>query len=570
MRIHRHAWRFVSGAHMAGRPRTNHSFLYRGTRIIHPSGRAWRWSHMAGWSRALVRLGTLAVLAGGVYGWFTHRDDTRDALIGAGCLLAALGGLGLYRVARRWRHTRTVVHPLAAALAPLLGVQPLAAQELISLPARYGKTVDGPVGHVELPAAFAASPDQRKAVDHLLSSRLPIEIETTWYTATAPMRVAVAASPRPPDMVPWSSMTEAMADCPKGKVVIGLDRRRNVYRGDFNSDDPHWGMSVASGRGKSSFLQAVAAQVLHQDPEATVTGIDPKMSSLDPLIGIPGVVVANDPRNIVGMWDTIEEYVLEMESRLDRLAQDPTLSFPVSLLIVDELNQFSAMTAATWRAMKEKGDPAIAPMWMRLASVFWMGRAVHCHVIMVGQRLDEKATGGIGLRDSLGFRGLAGFRPQNWLMLVGTTPIPRSQKPRGRWIYSDGQDETWIQNVYGTPDEIRAYALEGRRPDFAAAPVSPIAVPDTQLPAETVPEGTGTGTAAMAAQVTWVVGMQSAADHLGIKVEAFKKRRQRAGGSLPGEVRQGNQPAWSATDLDAWRASWPRVVSATERESETA
>jgi hypothetical protein len=37
-------------------------------------------------------------------------------------------------------------------------------------------------------------------------------------------------------------------------------------------------------------------------------------------------------------------------------------------------------------------------------------------------------------------------------------------------------------------------------------------------------------------------------------METFKKRRQRAGGKLPGELRQGSQPAWTEADLTAFAA----------------
>ncbi len=536
-------WRWAVGHHLV-RPRTNYGGLRRATTTASHAHTVTWWGHASMATRAGVRWLSLAVLAGGLYGYWRHPVATLVIL--AICLVTGLATLALRlaKIWRRWRHTRQVVHPLATALAPMLELSVQETHQAIHLPTTYSTIVDGPIGHISLPDAYPASPEQRKTVEHLIRSRLPVEIETTWQTTRRPMRLQLTASPPPPDKVPWASMLPALDECPKGEVVIGLDKKRQIYRGSFNCDDPHWGMSVGSGRGKSTFLQVTAAQILHQDPNASATIIDPKITSLDALAGIPGVTIANNPRDVEGMWAAIDDYVREMERRLNVLSEDPTAEFPIALLIIDELNQFSAMTSAVWKEKKEKGDPSTAPIWMRIASVLWMGRVARCHCILVGQRLDERATGGIGLRDSLGFRGLGGFRPQTWMMLIGTTPIPRSQKQRGRWIYSDGQEETWIQNIYGTPQEIRDYALSGRRPELST-------VPDQRalFPVEDPPQGTGTP--ALEAG-RWIVGLAAAADYLGITVDALKKRRQRDPNRFPAEHRHGNQPAWLSTSLDGY------------------
>lgn len=538
--------RFVEGRPLGRQPATNATFLRRADRVLSSTGRASSWAHLPGWERAAVRLGSLAVIALAGLAYFT----------GSGWLWAALSILivsGLSVAAwrawqrwRDWRHQQTFVRPLGRALAPTLGLSIRQASAAIRFPRNYADTAMGELGRIMLPDTF--HPDQQRTLGLLVKSRLPVDADLSWRLSNRPIHLAVNASPKPPDRIPFADLRAEMDKCQPGDIVIGLDRRREVFRGSFRTEDPHWALSMGSGRGKSSFLQLVIAQILHQDPGATVTAVDPKMTSLDAMVGVPGFTVANDPRDVPGMWATIEGFAAEMERRMDTRQVDPTAEFPVALLVIDELNQFSAMSAAIWRTTKEKGDPATPPIWLTLAGILWQGRAFNCHVIAVGQRMDERATGGIGLRDSFGLRGLAGFTAQQWAMLVGTSPVPRSQKPRGRIIFWDGSEATWVQAGYGTPEELRAYALEGRR-DMSGL------TPDTApQPAETAPSRTDTGTA-------WVVGLAAGADYVGLSPAAFEKRRQRVGGSLPGEVRQGNQPAWTATDLDAWRESWPRVVA---------
>jgi hypothetical protein len=573
--VARTGWRFLAGHDLIGRDRrrTDATTWRRSSQFAtRTRGQTVPWSHLRGVERAGVRW--VCATAGWLVADHLAALPTLAVTGALTATMTAHGAVQGVRAVRGRRHRRSLVRPLAAALAPILDVDPVDAEQAITLPPGYHAITDGTVGHIAIPDHWQANADQKRAVEHLVSSRLPVDVDYAWRMSRHPFQVTLKASPKPPDLVRFAEMTGDMSRCAPGEIILGVDRHATLYRGDWNSDDPHWGASCGSGRGKSSWLQLIAAQILHQDPRATLTGIDPKMASFAPLIGIPGVIIHNDPRHVESMWSGIERVKDEMMRRLTTLEQNPDATFPFNLLMVDEVNMFSAMTLAVWRATKQKGDPAVPPVWMDLASILWMGRVVRCHVVMVGQRLDSPATGGIGLRDSLGLRALSGFTPQQWMMLVGQTPVLRSQKGRGRWVYSDGSTTTWVQNIYGTPAEIRDWALAGRRladavptdatPDRRTGPESAVTVshvPDapTARPAETGLAGTGTE---VMAGTQWVVGLDAGARYLDMKTEAFRKRRQRAGGLIPGEVRQGGQPAWSTDDLDAWRASWPRIVSA--------
>ena len=549
-------WRHLSGAAWHGKPLTDATWLQPATRRF---PQASRFHHAPRAHRAGVRLLAWCALLGVPAGLWQDRPLTLACLAVTGLLAVLVAARGLYRAGRSWHHDRGLVRPLAVALGPLIGVSDQRARKAIAISPAFATVKEGEIGTITLPDRFHASPDQRKAVQHLVSSRLPVDVDHQWQTSGRPQRLTLLAAPECPSMVPFDDLVSEMAKCNPSEVVIGLDRHERVFRGSFNLDDPHWGFSVGSGRGKSTFLMLAIAQLLHQEAEADATGIDPKMTSFDPLVGVPGITIANDPRDMGtwdretqrhagGMWGAIDDWVEDMMNRLDILKNDPAARFPISVLMLDEVNQFSAMTAAIWRNIKAKDEPATPPIWMKIASGCWMGRAVRKHVVMVGQRLDDKATGGIGLRDSLGFRGLAGFRKEQWDMLIGTRPVPRSQKPKGRWIYSDGQTETWVQNICPSTDPVEAglvirdYAMAGRRAGVATGVATGSG--HALSPAAT----TGVATA------TWVVGLDAGAAVLGLSADAFRQRRHRAGGTLPGEIRKGNQPAWTEADLAAFAA----------------
>jgi hypothetical protein len=277
-----------------------------------------------------------------------------------------------------------------------------------------------------------------------------------------------------------------------------------------------------------------------------VTTIDPKQSALPAcLVGVPGYRLANDPDNVPEMWDAIAEFEAEMIRRRHARILDPTAEFPMMLLNLDELSEFADMTRETWEEIRQDpeayGYPETAskqkraPVWRSIARLLRMGREYGVRVMVFTQRLDNASTGGIGLRDLLGWRGLAGFRKNQWMMLIGTMPVPKSVKRVGRWIYSDGDQEVWVQNVYGTPEQLRDYAMAGRRSADTERGHTPVHVPS--------PGG-------LPASVQWdIVGLQAAADYLRMPVETFRKQRRRAGG-IAGEGLQGRSPTWMTADLD--------------------
>lgn len=407
------------------------------------------------------------------------------------------------------------------------------------------------IGHIELPDHFRGSPEEKRAITQLANARLPFEVEIRWQMDRQPFQAVLMRVPQCPTVVPFAEVRDQVEACKPGEIFIGLDRHRKPYKGSFLTDDPHWGFEVGSRRGKSTFLSFTAAQILHQDARSTVTGIDVKRESFKSLFGVPRFTLVNDPRNIGAMWEEVHRFKLMMDERCDARAQDPTLEFPFALLLIDELSQFSAQSLQLWRQIKEKGDPAHPPVWDDVAAIMWQGAAFRCHVLLAGQRIDHQITGGIGLITSLGFRGLAGFRKQNWERLIGTHPIPRSRPERGRWCYSDGDKETWVQNVWATDEEIKSYALGGsQEATVQAPPTGPIVSSGKWESSEpAVDERAETGS-------KWVVGNAAAAAYLGLEIETFRKRRQTR--EIPNGQRDGKSPTWTTADLEEWAETWTR------------
>jgi hypothetical protein len=310
--LHRVAFRWLTGYAISGKHYTDATWFKRATRVYHPTRHVLYWHHLPRLHRMGYRWLITITLSGILYGLFTNHTFTLRLLsITILLFIMYMGWIARCRIVR-WHRHRITVAPLADALASILGLPEVETERSIALAPDYMTRKRGKLGDISLPSHFRALPNERASIEHLINSRMPIECDFLWNTRRTPAVLTIIAAPNPPDITYFGEYMQQMEACKPGDVVIGLDRHRELFYGSFNLDDPHWGFSVASGRGKSTFLQVTCAQILHNNPLATVDAIDPKMTSLEPLIGIPGVRVACDPRNIGEMWELVDSVKAEM------------------------------------------------------------------------------------------------------------------------------------------------------------------------------------------------------------------------------------------------------------------
>jgi hypothetical protein len=518
--------RWAAGKHWHGQPRSDATFWSRGTEPVGESwwgrGRGSWWALAAGWQR----LGARAVLAAVLYGLWRWRTGTEWVL---GLTGGPVAGLRVWRAVegiQMWRHRRQLERPMALALAPFLGIPARAVESALVVEPGYDAAAGGQhVAALQLPDHWAGRPEQKETVEEILTGRLGVDLKFAWRLSGYPMVVNALRAPTPPLLVPFASMRAAIEAAPPARVLLGPAADGALRWWDETTEDPHIAVHGGSRRGKTSLLHLIAAQDLRQGAELVV-GIDPKRVSLLALAGCgPQVELHNNPRDIEGMWAGIKRFRQLVEDRYDQLEADPTTEFARARLIIDELSMFAAMSAAHWRKIKDKGDPAVPRVWEDVAAAVWMGAQCRAYVVVAGQRLDYQTLG--GMLGSFGTRLLAGYAPQDYARLVGVPPFQRSQKPRGRFLLYAGGELDWIQLVFGEPDEWRAWVMSGREsgPDLRRK-VAP-------------------------ATADVVIGLAAGAGHLGLKTATFRKRRDRSGG-ITGEFRVGNQPAWQLADLDHW------------------
>jgi hypothetical protein len=454
-------FRFIMGHHLDGMRRTDAGYFRRGRVPMHPTGYASRYAHWAHWQRTALRFAIVACVFLIGYGLV---QNIRWTIYGLLSLVAAGIAFNIRMFARKFPvryHAAGTTGPLAEALAPLLGTTPQIVAPGMTIRPDYTRTKSlETIGMIVLPDWFPANPVQREAIQHLITSRLGVEVQYGWHTVSHPMTLELIRAPIPPKMVKFTDVLAIMESLPANEVMLGISGQGKTVTWDLQAEEPHAMVQANSRRGKTRLLLLIVCQLLRKGAELVVV-IDPKRIGVDLVLdGIKETMVFSNPKDVLAMWSGITKIRDTMDTRIDQVAEDRTREFRPALLVIDEASMFSAMTKRLWDATRDpKKTRAVPAIWDDLAAIVWEGAQVNVHALVFGQRL-EAATFG-KLLESFGTRLIAGYTKQGYDRLIGINPMPVSQKPRGRFLYSDGEDLTWIQTVLGEIDDLRAYARKG-------------------------------------------------------------------------------------------------------------
>ena len=365
-------------------------------------------------------------------------------------------------------------------LSTITGTAASQVEKCVTWNPGYAETKPGEeVARWVLPRGFKATSGEKALALEVWQSRIGFQVVPEWRLADEEPVLVMRRAREMPDIAylhDWIGKLDAL---PEHKTGIGPDDQGNLICWDWKCENPH-GLVVAGSRhGKTELNRSITAQVVRKG--GRVGGADCKRVSFQGLEGVPGFTLRNNPRDIRGMWELVEEFYDEMERRSLERETNPTAEFPRWLLIIEEVNQFSAMTDDWWEEMdpenpadagtlfwKPKRGKKTPRVWRWVKSLCWEGGEFGMHVIADGQDGEFQALKGV--RNVLGMRLLGGFQPQQWKACVGTTPVPEAPRTKGRFCLVSG-GQTWVQALCAHKDKNesaaiwRDYARNGRRMD---------------------------------------------------------------------------------------------------------
>lgn len=585
------AYRLVSGRPLDGKPRTDATYLRRGTRPVSGS-RASRWAMLPGWKRQAARLAAPATAVA-----YTVQPVYTVAAV---ALLAGLGAVKLRRKLTNRRFVATYITPTVAAISVPLGGAPVdlyVSPDLGDLTPRlatplspaekavralYGEHVEpllrwlpdramrawwATQQHVEPLLAPLRRPvdevpaqriqltidtpyitkEQRQLISSVISSKIPVaDLIESWDMVGKRVTATWTVRKRPPSRVGLADIVALLPSVDEWEFVIGLGTGGRPVVISLKEDSPHIAVSAGSGAGKSVLAQLIAVQVLSRGGRVVI--LDRK-GSHKWAVGLAGVTYCTDAGP---MTDELVRLATLADRRNREALYQPDDWNPGQrvLVICEELNATIGYLTDWWHENRSKGDPKTSPAVKGIKELLFMGRSAKVNVIGIAQMLTARAIGGPEARENFGIRALARYSVNNWKMLAPEAAMPRASRTLGRWQIVTGGVATEVQVAYLTAAEARMLAtVPGRA-----------GVPDSAL-SGVVPGDTGV-VGDMADPLSEAVTLREAVDR-GIvpgKYEAAKKRlqRDRANGrpGTPVPVgRDGLADAYRVGDLIAWTAA---------------
>ena len=279
-----------------------------------------------------------------------------------------------------------------------------------------------------------------------------------------PVAVFVKAEPMP-GFVAWAEIAAAAEAAKEHELVLGLTRKgpRDPFITSVELENPHLGLSMPTGDGKSVTARLAASQLAHHG--ALVVVLDRKLASHMWAAGLPNVAYA---RTIAEVHELILWLAAEGDRRNALAVQYADVEGVVHanpgsriVALLEELNATAAELKSFWRAIGGKG---MSPAVIALDRVAFTGRAVAINLVYIGQRLSAKATGGgsADSRENLGLKLISNPAASTWKMLVGDRhPLPAGSDVKGRLHVVTAKTSTEIQAGFMTGAEARAYATSG-------------------------------------------------------------------------------------------------------------
>uniref|UniRef100_UPI003F4972B8 hypothetical protein n=1 Tax=Actinoplanes sp. CA-151224 TaxID=3239904 RepID=UPI003F4972B8 len=449
-----------------------------------------------------------------------------------------------------------------------------------------------------------------QSVENLAVARLP---EGPWKPSHKQRDLVIELKhpKRPPAHVRYDA--GANQAYPIDEVPIGMSATGWEVL-PLKAKTPHGVVSASTGWGKTTFANVYVAHTAGNGGFVLLN--DPKRIGFLRAFGdLPNVVIRS---TLPGWIDNIERFHQEMNRRYTIIEQYPEIEdnpeayFQPWFLVTDEKGSFTSEIKAWWKDKGEKGLPEP----LRLEKInLWQGRAAAMYLLDLAQQANLDVFLDSDGRDQRMARIAAGPQTRSsWMMLFPGIAKVKTLTKKGRAILGIGPDDVKeVQLAQVSIEDARAFAeagaaigemenierqkrlsalmgpsvpsgtseaLSGQTPptvpgqyrpghfnelswENAAESDFPINIPrpgngskDTSdRPVSGVRDDTENSGHGEAEKV--IVGIQAAADLLGMKPANFEKARQRR--PIDGETRRGTLPAWKALDLQEWRSQAPRA-----------
>lgn len=552
------AWiyRWFSGRPLNGHRYTDATGFKYGTMALDVSGHATPYQLLPGALRFLyVRLPIMltgpAILAAFIWPMIMY-------YVALGLVLVATWRIDRWQ--KRSAFRRDVIEPVSAGASAVLRSRRVVGQghTWVFVPADFRDNPDAVI-KIQLPLDWIGQDGDKSALIKVVASKLAIEeLTPAWSLHGAVPMVSLHMPPAPPGAVSWLDAIEEADALVDGSLLVGYGPRHKPEIFSLLMESPHLLINGGSGAGKSVFLAWLVAQFMRKGYGVMV--LDAKFVSHLWLNRIPGVHYASEAQAIHEALVWLDEELLR-RARFVQSAADTDLasaSLVPLVVVLEEINAASNRLRAYWKSIKGPEDPAMSPALTALANLANMGRELRVHILMAGQSLTAKSTGGPEGRESFGGRALGRATSNAWRMLapqIKPAPVKRGQPGRWHLVVGDTLREFQVPRLELKDSqfmaEVTAWACSGAPvPDVSAmvagwAPDPTTTTGNAENPSSGVVEG---------------VSLRDYCLARGIDLGRLREAKRSRTSAWPQKVRTGPNRtdlyAWE--DLDAFVSQWLR------------
>lgn len=333
------------------------------------------------------------------------------------------------RYVATWSFRRHVHEPVATVLDNIIRPRTPSGQGLVhvAIPRDFRDRESADI-RVHVPMDWPATKEDMSAVGRALEQRLSVDNLTATWTLTGRKPYGHFTMPaKPPTKVAMADLMAMADNMAADKILMGAGSRNALVTFDLSAESPHLLINAQSGAGKSELIAWIVGQFMRRGYGAVV--LDAKFVSHMWLRRVPGVLYAAES-------EELHEALLWLDGELLRRARfvssggDPAALVPM-VVVLEEMNGATNRLRTYWR---DQGGKGMSPALTALANLANMGREMRVHIILAGQSVTAKSTGGPEGRESFGGRALGKATSNAWRMLAPQIrPIPKRDNVPGRW-----------------------------------------------------------------------------------------------------------------------------------------
>jgi hypothetical protein len=349
-------------------------------------------------------------------------------LVGYVSASVAMSGHRAVRYLATWSFRRHVHEPVATVLDNVIRPRTPSGQGLVhvDIPKNFRDRESADI-RVHVPMDWPATKEDMTAVHRSLEQRLSVSGTVATWTLTGRRPYGHFTMPaKPPKSVDMTDMLGAVDMAADTDLVMGAGPAGKVVSFDLTADSPHLLINAQSMAGKSELLAWLIAQFMRRG--YGVLCLDAKFVSHMWLRRIPGVLYAAES-------EELHEALLWLDGELLRRARfvssggDPAALVPL-VAVLEEMTSATNRLRGYWKSIEGKG---MSPALTALANLANMGREMRVHILLAGQSVTAKVTGGPEGRESFGGRVMGKATANAWRMLTNIRPIPKHAGMPGRW-----------------------------------------------------------------------------------------------------------------------------------------